>query len=280
MKTGPSLEQLQRFVHWVITNPRGHEVLTGDNPPEEIRRWLTGWDWKEIIAVREGQRPGTRRLDVYSGAYPTRVFESLSEMYPAIQRVLGDQAFLSLGGRYVQRYPSTDYNLSNLGLKLPEFLAEDLLTESLPFLPDLADLERAVIRAFHAWTQPALDLPAISAIDPEKLGECRLGFQPETRLVSSRWPVVTIRENREMPDSQFRVQVEGNPERAIVHRTGYEVAVRKLDEMEYSALLTLLEGRTIWEALEALPAGSTDAPPPVEGWFRSWVTEGLLCRIG
>jgi len=207
------------------------------------------------------------------------MFESLAEMFPSVKRVLGDRAFLSLAVRYAVKHPPVSYNLSAAGERVPEFLPGDPLTGGLPFLPDLAGLDRAAMRAFHAWAEPPVEPGRFAAIDAERLGDCRFRFQPETALIESRWPVVTIRELREAPDSEFRVQIENNPERAVVHRSGYDVVVRRLDPAEHTALAVLMNGGTVWEALEAAGRLAGASELPVSQWFQTWVSSGMLAAV-
>ncbi len=272
----PSLRELQEFLAWLITEPRGPEALLSEHAGQVAAK-LGGRDWTAVVAPRPGSGPA-RRLEVYGAGFPTRIFEALSEMYPSVKRVTGDAALFSLAGRYIAQYPSKDYSLSAVGRHLPEFLRSDPLTERLPFLPDLAILDRAAMEAFHAPIQEPVSPGTLSSIDPSKFGECRIRFQAGTCLLASHWPVATIRELREAPDSEFIVKVEDNPERMIVWRSGYEAAVRKTDMAEFAALEKLLAGGTIWEALEAAAAIQGDDPPAGE-WFRTWMSGGLAAGI-
>ncbi len=298
------LSELQAFMYWIVTDPRGPEAII-EGAPDELSERLGGRDWRDVLAPRAGMTD-TRRLDVYAGGYPTRIYEALTETYPSVKRVLGDQAFLSLAGRYAVRHPSRSYNLSAVGDQLPEFLHTDPLTGPLPFLPELAALDRAAMRAFHAWAKEPLDPKTLAAVGPERLGDCRFTFQPETVLMDSTWPIATIRELRGAPDAEFNVRVENNPERLVVHRTGhrpdhppsrrpgheagYDVVVRRLEAPEHAALARLMAGGTVWQALEAATeAAATDAAAaeataepdggsglPVARWFESWVSSGLF----
>jgi len=272
----PSLRELQEFLAWLITDPRGPDALLS-GCEGEVAAKLGGSDWRMVVAPRAGSGHA-RRLEVYGGGFPTRIFEAVSEMYPSVKRVTGDAALLSLAGRYIARYPSQDYSLSVVGRHLPEFLRSDPLTERLPFLPDLAVLDRAAMEAFHSPVEEPAGSEALASIDPEQFGACRLRFQAGTFLLASRWPVATIRELREAPDSDFGVKVEDNPERMVVWRSGYEAAIRKTDAAEFTALEKLLAGGTVWEAIEA--AGALQGGDPSAGeWFGTWMSGGLVAGI-
>ncbi|MCW5829989.1 MAG: putative DNA-binding domain-containing protein [Deltaproteobacteria bacterium] len=275
MKPQPTLRQLQEFLYWIITEPRDAAGIV-QNDPAACRERLGGADWTEIFAPRPGRTPA-RRLDVYADGYPARMFDALAENYPSVRRVCGDQSFLSLAGRYARAHPSTHYNLGEAGRHLPDYLKGDALTADLPFLPDLAELDAACMQVFHASALPPLDPGRLQSASPDRLGGSRLVFQNATRLMESRWPVATIREMRDVPDEEFRVRVEDNPERCVVFRSGFSGLVRRLEAAEFAALSALMTGSTVWGAIEA--AATHEKEPPVGAWFGEWVSSGLVVDL-
>src|SRR3546814_5214850 len=68
--------------------------------------------------------------------------------------------------------------------------SSDLTT--LPYLADVARIERAWIEAYHAAEAPALDPAALARFTPDELPALRLRLHPSVRLVRSRFPAMTI----------------------------------------------------------------------------------------
>ncbi len=82
------------------------------------------------------------RWQVYACGYVARLVDALAGEHPATRRILGEDAFGSLVSRYVLACPPRSHDLAHAGERLPRFLESDPLTARLPFLPDLATLER------------------------------------------------------------------------------------------------------------------------------------------
>src|SRR6201990_2604691 len=63
------------------------------------------------------------RLEIYNRQYWFCVIAAVSEDFPALQVVLGQEKFDSLVLAYLRENPSTSFSLRNLGARLPAWLA-------------------------------------------------------------------------------------------------------------------------------------------------------------
>ena len=219
------------------------------------------------------------RLGVYANGYPARIAEALREAYPALLHVVGNDEFHRLVHRYLPHVPAGNYNLSEVGARLPEFLADDELGNSLPFATDLARLEWAVHRAFHAPELEPFDAASVAAWTEQDWQNAVLEFQPAVALVRSLWPIRSIWQARSTPRDQIDIELEGRPEQAVVYRAGFRVACDAIAEAEAAVLATLLDGEPLGRAMQIVADSSAD-PQEVTGWFARWSAGGLLaaCR--
>ena len=247
----PSLRELQR---WMVSR-----IL----PPERAAGATA-----QVGLHPQGGDPGAERLSVYSGGYLARMEEALEEAYPAVRQVTGRRGFHALAHDYAAGHPSHSYNLSRAGIHLSEFLGTHPLTSELPFLPDLARLEWAVVEAFHSFDQPPLDPARLAAIPPEGWERIRLDFQPSVRLVSSAWPILDIWEARDKPVSEVKIALAGRPQRVMVSRQALQVRCELLDERQENALAALLSGKALGALEDLDPA-----------WFSLWAAAGLVVNI-
>lgn len=247
----PSLEQVQR---WMISR-----IL----PPER-----SGVAGVEVELNPQAGDPGAERLSVYSGGYLARMEEALEEATPAVRHVVGRKGFHALAHGYAAQYPSHSYNLSRAGLHLPEFLKTYPLTAELPFLPDLARLEWAIVEAFHAFDQPPLGPAPLSALPAEDWERIRLVFQPSLQLVASAWPILDIWEARNRPVTEVCVDLVNRPQRVMVYRQALQVRCELLDDRQDAALKALLSGKPLGELPDLVP-----------DWFSRWATAGLVVNI-
>jgi hypothetical protein len=224
------------------------------------------------------------RLGAYVGGYRARLVEAMEEAFPALLTILGNDAFRGLVHRYRVAVPRGIYSLSDVGKNLPAFLVGDQATVRLPFLTDLATLEWACLRAFHAFERDPLD-PAVVA--GWGLGDWRgaeLIFQSGVAVVRSEWPILDLWNLRDTPPEArggIDLAVEGRPQSVLVRRAGLGVFCDPLSPPQAQVLAALLGGAQLGKAMDAL-AEASDEPLDVATWFTEWRARGLIvdCRAG
>jgi hypothetical protein len=218
------------------------------------------------------------RWYVYADGYVARLVEALESDYAAVRRILGPDPFAALIERYVRAFPPRSYDLSRAGDLLPEHLSVDPVAVALPFLPDLAHLERAVAEAFVAPDAEPLTWEALLAETPENVAALPLVLAPGVALLPSRWPVVSLWHTRDQADDAVALDLEKNPETALVFRRGYVVACVRLDAKETAFVTALTDGAATLTMLEARLASAGSAPEIASllTTFRSLVERGLF----
>jgi hypothetical protein len=175
---------------------------------------------------------------------------------------------------FVEAHPPETPVLMEYGAAFPLFLQAFPPVAGLPYLCDVARLELARGRAYHAADDPpvALDQMAAAAqADPEGL---RLRLHPSAGLIASRWPVVSIwRANQ--PGADGRVTATG-VEYALVARQGLDaVFVRTLGVAEYRFLQALMAGHGLGAAAAA-GGGAADAAFDPSQPLARLIAEGLI----
>src|SRR5580704_8973657 len=130
------------------------------------------------------------RLEIYNRQYWFRVIAAVSEDFPALQLVLGEEKFDSLVLAYLRENPSTSFSLRNLAARLPAWLASypELAGPQHALAVDVARLEWAYIEAFDGAS-----LMPLGAEDFAELGrDSTLRLQPHLQLLDLRYPVDDI----------------------------------------------------------------------------------------
>jgi hypothetical protein len=255
----PSLAELERAL--------ASHILTGEGP--KLEKW---------IRVPAGV-DAAARLAVYTRAYPVRVTESLRETFPAIANILGEGSFAALAARYLPAIPAELRNLNEIGAAFAGFLRSDRLRHELAFLPDLAELEWAVTRCFHAEPATAFDASISRGWRMEDWERARVEFQPGLALVRSAWPLRELRETRNSERSQIDVDLVGRPDRVLVRRRGFEVAVESVGEIEADSIERLLAGEPLGDVMARMAAAGVGSETAFE-LFGRWTSLGLVvaCR--
>jgi hypothetical protein len=181
--------------------------------------------------------------------------DALRANFPTVERLVGMDWFRSAALVYAQATPPEDARLLLYGATFPAFLAAFEPARELPWLADVAQLDRWWVEAHIAPDEPVLPAAEVARHSPEDFTQMVL--KPH---VSARWawfgthPVYTIwRANREavaLPDA-----LAWRGEGALLLRTGASVTWRELGAGACALLDACAAGREVGEAtLEALEA--------------------------
>lgn len=173
------------------------------------------------------------RWHVYAHGYLARIVEAVGLEYAAIRRIVGEDAFEALLGRYLGVFPPRSFDLSRAGDRLPAFLEFDRLSVELPFLPDLARLERTIAECFVAADGDAVRWDSLSGRGTEELLSLRFGLLPGVALVRSTWPLDELWACRfEEDDGAVSVALEGRAANVLVFRRDGRVRVERVSDAE------------------------------------------------
>src|ERR1700747_2887405 len=129
------LPEAQEFLYKLIVAPSGVdaalEALTGSRV--------------ELDAMINGGRglSAAARVDIYANMYFYRLMDVLTEDYPVTLAALGPVNFPNLVTDYLIVHPPSNRSASFAGANLPAFLSDHKVSSRLPFLSDLARVERA-----------------------------------------------------------------------------------------------------------------------------------------
>lgn len=188
-----------------------------------------------------------RRFAVHRNNVAASLSRALAQRFPVVERLLGPDTFAVLARIFAERHRPQTPVLHEWGEALPEVLATHPDLAAWPYLADVARLELARGRAFHAADRPLLDGAALAAADPAAL---RLNLHPSVWMLRSRWPVVAIwRANR---PGGTPAGVAFVPETALVLRDrALAVRVLRLDTGDAALAGALAQGETLLDAAAA-----------------------------
>jgi len=136
--------------------------------------------------------PSAKRFAVYRNNVIVGLIEALGDAFPAVRRIVGEDFFREMARAYFVREPPSSPILLDYGDKFADFVDGFAPAAGLPYLRDVARIERAWREAYHASEAEPLDAAAFAAIGPDRYPELRLLFHPSARVVRSSFPAVTI----------------------------------------------------------------------------------------
>ncbi len=266
------LKELQRLLYRLIIAPEG--VAQGLAAEHALpARGL------EAIVLGDDRLGAEARLDIYANMYFHRLFAVLKEDFPATLAVLGDVGFHNLVTGYLIAYPPTEPSVLYAGKHFADYL-HDHPIQHLPFLADLAALERALVDSFVAADTPALDASAMRAIGPDAWPRLRLRTHPAALIVRVEWAVAELlRAIIEQREWQHPARRHGC---ALVWRKDATVFYRELASPEAAALMCMSRGASFAAICDAAKRelGADDSVAELNRMLTRWLGDGLVVRTG
>ncbi len=218
-----------------------------------------------------------RRFRVYRNNVRMALIEALAAAYPAVLCIVDMPFFEQMASVFIADRPARERTLNLYGAGFADFLQGFAPARDLPYLPDVARLERAVIEARHAADAPVLDPAALAALG-DGLAAARLVPHPAARLVRSDYPVADIwrantGETQTAGDLVFAAGAAG----ALVLRPGLSVTVESLTPERCAFAEALIAGDAL-EAAHAAAAAANDGFDVIEA-FRTLLTAGAFSGV-
>ena len=196
------------------------------------------------------------RLAVYRNNVVVSLVEALAAAYPAVLALVGEPFFKAAAGVYVRAEPPRSPVLITYGQSFADFLQGFAPAAKLPFLADVARLERHWLEAYHAADAAPQPIEGLRAIPEADLPLTRMTLHPSARLLRSRWPVASLWAANTGRGAHDEVDLQ-RPEAVLVIRPRQTVHVRVV-KPGLSALLEALQaGKPLAEAADV--GSSTDS---------------------
>jgi hypothetical protein len=203
----------------------------------------------DLVAGPRG-KAAEKRYNVYRNNVTVSLIEALAMAFPSIKRITGPDFFRAMARFHVRRTPPTSPLLFEYGRDFPDFIAGYEYAREMPWLADVARIERAWLDAYHAADAAPLAPETLAAIPPEQLADVVLVPHPAMRIVRSRHPAVTVFAANRGDGPVGRIEAT-EPEDALVTRPALEVVVRRLPPGGAVFLARLSDGEQFGAAVAA-----------------------------
>ena len=259
-----------------------------------LERWFDGrvagpWEGKPTrgptaaaVVLPNATLSADERVRIYTRMYFARLLEVLQADFPALEKILGEEAFERAARAYVAKHPSRSYSLNPLGRRLPEFLERAPRVPRRALAVDVARVERAMSEVFDEEEAAPLSPEAVAAVPAHAWADARLVPIPAFRLLALRTranaAVSAARQEKRLPD------LRAHATWAVVYRREYRVYRLDLTAPQFALLGALARGKTVRAALAAAakasgPREAAALPTQLFGWFRTWTEEGLFMAL-
>ncbi|CDZ77520.1 hypothetical protein BN59_01803 [Legionella massiliensis] len=217
-----------------------------------------------------------KRLSIYSDAYHFRLIDSLGSNFPILMNYLGFDAFSSLAGDYIDKFPSPYRSIRWYGDTFAEYLRET----SEPYLAELAEFEWKMTLTFDAADDKALEIEEMAAIPPESWPNLRFVPHASLQLMRFNWNVVAIWEALSNEQEPSPPQ-SGDSRLWALWRRDYINRFYSLNSDEAWALDALVNGATFGELCEGLCEWHDEQEVGMlsASFLKSWIQSGLIAGI-
>ncbi len=204
-----------------------------------------------------------RRFAVYRNNVMVALTGALAKRFPVIVRLVGQDFAVALFAEFARQHPPASPLMMEYGTGLPHFLEDFPPVAKLPYLSDIARLELARGRAYHAADVAPVateTLEALAAAPPDTL---HLTLHPSVAVVQSVHPVHTLW-SRNQPGQEATGPVDWHAESALVARRGFDVITIRQSAGDAAFLGALVSNGTLASASDvALRVDPEFDPAPV-----------------
>ena len=236
-------------------------ALSLESPPIRLQRTfaeaILSGDAPIPATIREASGPAhASRFSVYRNNVVAGLINAVSVRYPVVRKLLWDDAFNRVAHQYVVSEPPRSPVLLQYGESFPQFLRGIGQGAAANYLADVAEIESARTRAYHAADAAPLSREEFSAVPPDEWPELRIALHPSVALLKSDFPVVSIwRANLYANDNTLEVW---RPECALIVRPHLQVDVHIVSAGVYAFIAALADGQTVGAAIAKASAEAPD----------------------
>lgn len=213
------------------------------------------------------------RLAVYRNNVVSSLIDALADGFPVVQELVGVEFFRAMASVFVRQMPPRSRVLAEYGHDFASFIEQFAPARSVPYLADMARLERARVKSYHAADAEVVTKESfgLAMACGDRTGDLLLVLHPSVSVVRSPYAVVSIWSAHLDDGSLGAIEID-RPEDALILRTGLDVLVLGAAPGSAEFILALLDGICLGDA-----SGTAQASVP---GFDLSATLALLLRHG
>ena len=190
----------------------------------------------------------SERFNIYRNNVHVSLIDAMADKYPVVLKLVGEEFFRGLARTYIRSEPPTTPLIIDYGKSFPDFLKTFEHVQDVPYLSDVARLERLQLEAYHAADATSLGVVELATIDPEGIGGIRFQLHPSLRVMKSDFAVASIWEINISGQSMSDLVNLTSPEEVIIIRPHLDVEILKAPRCGSDFIEALGSGMTLEEA--------------------------------
>jgi hypothetical protein len=204
--------------------------------------------------------------------------EALGTRFPVCHALVGDEFFRALARMFIELSPPRSPVLMSYGDDFGDFIETFPPARPVPYLADVARLEAALTRAYHAADASPLTVDELASA-PCHWEQIRVDLHPSVRIIMSPYPIVSIWEAH-VRLGDHPVIDSSMAEDALVARPDLDVEVHRLPPGAAAFLSALRRGATLRAAADQAVGSNPrfDLVTTLSGILASRIIVGLRSR--
>jgi Putative DNA-binding domain len=219
-------------------------------------------------------REARRRFAVHRNNVVAGLVKTIETRFPAVQKIVGDDFFAAMARAFVIACPPRSPVLASFGDEFAAFIGAFEPARELPYLADVARLEAARTRAYHAADAAPVGAADLAGLDAAAIAGLRIKLHPSVQIVRSQHPIVTIWAMNSGERTLAPIETWA-AEDALIVRPNLDVEVRLLPPGGAVFLHALAEGRSLGEAAARAGSAAFDLTANLSGLI-GW---GLISQV-
>ncbi|MDS1137911.1 HvfC/BufC N-terminal domain-containing protein [Nitratireductor indicus] len=227
-------------------------------------------------------KSAVKRFNVYRNNVTHGLVTALGEIFPATAALVGGENFAAIALAFLRTHPPRSPLVFEYGHDFADFLQSQEPLRHLPYLPDVARLERAWLDAYHAADAAPLAADTLARIPSDKLADTRFTPHPAMVLLASPYAIHSIFIAHRPGPMPERLQA-GRPEAVLVTRPALTVELHLVQAPQWFFFEQLARGETLGDAAAAVlnKQSATDAPFDLASAIGLMITSGAFsgCAI-
>jgi hypothetical protein len=198
---------------------------------------------------------------VYRNTVMKGCIDALQANYPTVERLVGEEWVRAAAGVFARTQLPSQPSLLVYGEAFPSFLAGFEPAREVPYLADVARVDRLWTEAHVAADAPVLAAATLAALPPAEMSAFGLRLHPATRWMwSDDWPVHALWSRNRSRDADPGAPIEWIGEGVLVTRPLGLVRV----EAFARGGVALLDGIRAGLSIEGAVQRALDAQPDVD----------------
>jgi len=188
------------------------------------------------------------RFNIYRNNVHVGLIDAICAKYPVVLKLVGEEFFRGMARCYIRSNPPASPMIINYGHTFPEFLKTFEHVQDVPYLMDVARLERLRLEAYHAADAISLNVADLVLIDRDGIGELVFLLHPSARVMKSGFAVVSIWEANMADLDMLSGDALSRSEEALIIRPRLDVEILKLPRCGSDFIEALGSGMTLEDA--------------------------------